>query len=205
MAYELAKRISNMRAARRLGITESEFLRLIAGYLRRNRACRNVDNLLGGGMKRAEAAELFTAEVRALQGIYPDGHKRLRNWGAWSRDRSGIFPTLSPPGLWAEAICSKFDDFADEGDLKKAEEDKRYVTQTGDGKSERAETEPYDEKEANELDDFLHKRFPWNVRKCLMVAYVTLELPENQFPHHACCTHPTFLANLSLVLSEVER
>jgi hypothetical protein len=36
-------------------------------------------------MKRdLEAAEIFTARVRGLQGIYATAHEALKNWGAWS-------------------------------------------------------------------------------------------------------------------------
>lgn len=48
MAYSLAKRVTKPHAAERMGVSEDELLKLIAGYLRRFPACRNVDNLLGG-------------------------------------------------------------------------------------------------------------------------------------------------------------
>lgn len=149
-------------------------------------------------MRRVDLSLIFTAEVRAIQGLYPLGHSKLRNWGAWSRDRSGIFPSLSPPGLWEQCVVSKFGDFAD------ARDEPDRVEPEEPAKAERAETEPYDEKSAEELDELLHREFPYKIRKCLLVAYVTVSVPEGQFPALSCCTHADFLARLAQVLGRVD-
>ena len=149
-------------------------------------------------MRRADLSPIFTAEVRAIQGLYPAAHRALVNWGAWSRDRSGIFPSLSPPGLWAQCDTDKFGDFADETD------EPERIKPMEPAKAERAETEPYDEKTAVELDELLHAEFPYKIRKCLLVAYVTVSVPEGQFPALSCCTHADFLARLAQVLGRVE-
>lgn len=48
VAYRLARSVSKPHAAERMGVTEDELYKLIAGYLKRFPHCRNVDNLLGG-------------------------------------------------------------------------------------------------------------------------------------------------------------
>jgi hypothetical protein len=61
-----------------------------------------------------DEAELERIEVRAIQGLYPEAHQALTNLGRWWRDRRGIFPTQARPGMWDEALPSKFGDFADD-------------------------------------------------------------------------------------------
>lgn len=155
-------------------------------------------------MNRMDLSELFTAQVRGLQSLYPTAHRALTNWGLWSMDRAGIFPSLSAPSMWDQAIHSKFGDFADEADDRAG-----YAEQT-EFKAERIEQEPFDEKSANELDEWLHEgcgtedeRFPWSIRRCLIVAYVTREVPERDFPRLSKCGHDDFLARLESVLGAI--
>jgi hypothetical protein len=147
-------------------------------------------------MNQSDFVAAFVAEVRGIQGFYPKAHQALRNWGFWSRDRSGIFPCISKPSIWDEYDSSKAD-FAEEG------EGQQVVQQT-EVKQERAETPDFNEKEAVELDELLHDRFPYEIRKCLLVAYVTAEIPEEQFPRFSCCTHEGFLMSLTSSLHRIQ-
>lgn len=152
-------------------------------------------------MRRADLSPIFTAEVRAIQGLYRRAHPKMLNWGLWGWDRSGLAPTLSPPGLWEMCVKSKFDDFADETDMERVQ----FAPQTEPPKGERIETEPYDEVEAEKLDVFLHAEFDWpRPRKSILVAYVRQDIQPGDFPYAARCTHAQFLADLAQVLGRVE-
>lgn len=155
-------------------------------------------------MKRdIEAGEIFSARVRGLQAIYPEAHQALVNWGSWSRDRAGIFPPgIIPPGLWNEAVPSKFGDFADASDLERVE-----VVEQTEAKAEAAEKEPYDEKQGALLDERIHGLGGLAVyqREALRVAYVTREVPEDQFARLSGCTEDAFCERLEACLMFVRR
>jgi len=138
--------------------------------------------------------------IRALQGMNEPAHLALVNWGRWSRDRHGIFPPgITPPGLWNQALPSKFGDFADE------EEGQRVEVQEP-AKAEAAEKEPYDEKAGTVLDERVHHpSFPQYLRDILKVAYVTREVPEDQFPRLIGCTEDSFCERLEACLKYVGR
>jgi hypothetical protein len=95
-------------------------------------------------------------------------------------------------------VRSKAGDFADE-DVE------RDMPEAHEVKQERAETPDFDEKVAVEVDELLHGgMFPYDIRKCLLVAYVTLEVPEDQFPRLSCCTHEGFLMSLTSSLHRIQ-
>ncbi len=151
-------------------------------------------------MKRdLEAAEIFTARIRALQGIYAAAHGALRNWGAWSRDRRGIYPTMAPPGMWAQYKPDEGEEYGDEIEGP--------LLVTVPVKAEGPDHEPYDEKTALILDERMHGAggLSQMLRESMKIAYVTLEVPEQQFPRLAGCTDDAFCERLEGCLLFVGR
>ncbi len=155
-------------------------------------------------MKRdLQDSEIIRARIRALQAIYYTEHSALCNWAKWSRDRAGIFPPgVTPPTMWAEALVSKFGDFADEKDM-----DGREIVEQTEAKAERADREEYDERAGEDLDQRIHNAhdFPAYQRDILKIAYVSREVPEDQFPRLAGCTEDTFCERLEGCLRFVSR
>jgi hypothetical protein len=149
-------------------------------------------------MNQADYAAAFTGEVRGIQSAYPQAHQALRNWGLWSRDRAGIFPCISRPSIWNE-YAPKVGDFAEENLDRELPRDEVV-------KQEMAETPDYSEKEAVELDEYMHgpEGLVYAIRKCLLVAYVSLEIPEDQFPKLAGVTHEGFLMSLTSALYRIQ-
>ena len=146
-----------------------------------------------------DLSEVFTAQVRALQAMYPAAHAALCNWAYWSRDRVGIGPSeYLPPNPVFAAIDRGEWDRDGYGEIEP--EGWTPPPTTGEERADRAEQEPYNEREADALDVYLHSRFPWNVRKCLVAAYVSRTAPEQDFPGMARCSHEEFLNRLELVL-----
>jgi hypothetical protein len=151
-------------------------------------------------MKRdLEAAEIFTARIRALQGIYAAAHGALRNWGAWSRDLRGLKPTVAPPGMWSQYKPTEADDYGDEM--------VGPVLVTVPAKSEGPDHELYDERTALILDERMHGPggLPQMMREAMKIAYVTLEVPEQQFPRLAGCNDDAFCERLETCLLFVGR
>ena len=143
-------------------------------------------------MKRdVDQSEIERAEIRAIQALYPEAHAALRNWGAWSRDRYKIGPRDARPGMWDEAIPSKFGDFADETDEPEVREQVEV-------KAEAAAKEPYDEKSGCELDARIHGNggLAEYQRNAIRIAYVSRETPEDQFHRFAGCLPSTFRERL---------
>lgn len=146
-------------------------------------------------------AEVFTAQVRALQSIYADAHRALVNWGAWSRDLRNVYPpgvVVSP--TWREAQPSKFGDFADE-DLE------REIPAETEVKSESLAREPHDERAGSDLDQRIHAAggLPYEIRMAVRTAYLTREIPEDQFPRMSGCSHDAFRERLEFALRFVGR
>jgi hypothetical protein len=149
---------------------------------------------------RAVEDMLFTAKIRELQGHYSRAHAALLNWGAWSRDRSGIYPTLSAPGLFRQYDSSDW--VAEEADEQAGFREQQEV------KPEPREREEFDERAGDELDTFLHRTFGYAPRRCLLVAYV-ISVPEYQYPRHASTrgivhNHDSFSEMFAQVLRQVE-
>lgn len=142
--------------------------------------------------------EVTTARIRGLQAIYADSHGALQNWGAWSRDRRGIFPTMTPPAIWSQFKRSEIDDYGEE---------QPEAPTTAPVKAEAAERQPYQELAALVLDERLHAPggLPQYVRHVIRIAYVSAELPEYQFPAICGCTLDAFCERLEAALQFVGR
>lgn len=146
--------------------------------------------------------DIFTAQVRALQAIYPQAHAALVNWGRWSRDRAGIFPPdIKPPSIWEKADPSKFGDFAEDG------EQGLGVVEQAETKAERIEAEPYDEKAGTILDERIHAPggLSCEIRRAIRVAYVSRETMESQFPDYCGTTQDGYRERLETALLFVSR
>lgn len=150
---------------------------------------------------RVTDPQICVARIRSLQAIHNEAHQALVNWGRWSRDRYKIFPKpIESPSIWDEAVPSKFGDFADEGEGERIET-------TGPAKAERAEKEPYDELKGHQLDERIHARdgLAQYLRDALKMAYVSREVPEDQFPRLTGCSEDTFCERLESCLIFVSR
>ena len=130
--------------------------------------------------------DLFPVRVRGLQGLYPDAHLALVNWGLWSRDRAGIFPIDARPSVW--------DQFkADENEAYGAEPEE---SQGPAEKAERAESDPYNELQGAILDERINSQMlSRDVSRVLVVAYVWT-IPEYQMPARAGCLPDHFCERL---------
>ncbi len=146
-------------------------------------------------------ADVFAAQVRALQSIYDEAHKALVNWGAWSRDLRNVYPAgyvMSP--TWREALPSKFGDFGE------VDENTEVVPQA-EVKAESAEREAYDERAGLEIDRRMHEAggLSLDVRLAVRAAYLSREIPEEQFPKFSGCSHDAFRERLEYALQFVGR
>jgi hypothetical protein len=157
-------------------------------------------------------AEIFAAQVRALQGIYHDAHLALMNWGAWSRDLRRVFPAdIVPSPTWREAQHSKFGDFGDEVDEARRVEEEVHRAAQVEVKGEAAEREPYEERRALILDERMHGPggLSLEVRRVLRIAYGAKQNERsahvNQFPRFAGCTEDAFRERLEVALQFVTR
>jgi hypothetical protein len=141
---------------------------------------------------------LLTARIRGLQAIYATEHARLVNWGNWSWDRRGIFPTLAPPSLWNQFKRNENEDYGEEQEKVPADEAP---------KTEPLPPRPYEELPAVILDERLHAaggpaQF---VRHVAKVAYVSREVPEEQFARLSGCSEDAFCERLEALLVFVRR
>ena len=160
-------------------------------------------------MKRDIAdAEITRARIRALQGVYPRAHSALENWGAWSRDRHGIFPPENPPPSPVYAAIDRSEwDRDGYGEVEEQHVSEARM-EAEDRKSERADREEYDEKAGYDLDARINDRslLPTYLAQLLAVAYArTRETPEDQLPRLAGCTEDTFCERLEACLRFVGR
>lgn len=149
-------------------------------------------------MNRLDGNEILIAQIRALQAIHAQAHEALKAWGAWSMDRRGIFPTMSPPGLWDQYRAAEGEEYGEEP---------KEAPLAIPVKSEGPETPPYDEKLATVLDERMHG--PGGLamfqRHVVKIAYATRELPEYQMPRQAGCTEDAFRERLEAALLFVGR
>ena len=154
-------------------------------------------------MKRDIAgAEITRARIRALQALYPNAHATLENWGAWSRDRHGIFPPENPPPSPVYAVIDRSEwDRDGYGEVEEQRVSEARM-EAEDRKSERAEREEYDERLGTLLDERINDRalMPLYLREAVKVAYVSREVPEDQFPRLAGCTEDAFCERLEACL-----
>lgn len=155
------------------------------------------------GEQRELAAGILVGRIRNLQATYESEHAALVNWGHWSADRRGIFPTQAPPGIWDEF---KRDENEAYGEV--AEDELPELTdEAKTRKAEHLPTPEYDERKAVELDERIHGHggLPVDFRHALRAAYVTREIPEHQFPREAGCTDDAFCERLESCLLFVGR
>lgn len=142
-----------------------------------------------------------TVRIRALQAMYSVEHLALVNWGLWSMDRSGLFPTVSRPSVWDQFKRSEGDDYGEEKDHAER------IQYPGPAKSEAPEREPYDERAAVILDERMHHPggLAVHVREAIRVAYVSREVPDEQFPRLTGCSVDAFCERLEGALLFVGR
>lgn len=125
---------------------------------------------------RVDPREVFIAQVRALQSIYPAAHAALKNWGSWSRELHGVFPSVAHPG-WTEFYVAPQEWGEEPLALAPLPVPQQHV------RPEREKEARADEKAGMELDARIHDDdFPVVWRNVLAAAYVTVEVPEDQFP-----------------------
>lgn len=138
-------------------------------------------------MRDLDWREIAAARIRALQGLHADAHAALLNWGAWSRDRRGIFPALAAPAMWDQFRRDGTEGYAEEGEGVKPGDTE--PVETPPAKAEAAEREPYQELPARILDERMHGPggLGNEIRRALRIAYVSVDIPEYQFPHLSSC------------------
>jgi hypothetical protein len=148
--------------------------------------------------------EIFTAEVRGIQSLYPKAHKALLNWGVWSRDLSGVFPKeYAANGMWEQYSASKCDPDG-WGEIQES------IVQSLPAKQERTEEPKADEKLGTQVDEWIHKdSFPAVWRNVVRAAYY-YRVAEFQYPIFAVKRKPPmnqacFLMFLAGSLKRVER
>lgn len=146
----------------------------------------------------ADLHDVFPARIRGLQAIYQPAHTALINWGAWSRDRAGIFPAgIVSPTIW------------DAGAAFGQEEEQVLMQEKGWGEAEavegaagieKAEREhdPYSELAGSILDERLHSPGGPNqeIRRVLRIVYVLRDTHESLYPRAAGCGHDAFCERL---------
>lgn len=141
--------------------------------------------------------DLARIRIRGLQGIYEKEHRALVEWGLWSLDRRGIFPTLKPPSVWDQFKRSEVEAWGD-------------APENHEGPAEKAELLPrvgYNERMGLMIDERIHGvgGLPDYVRLAMRVAYVTREVPEDQFPRLAGCSLDAYCERLEHALRFVGR
>jgi hypothetical protein len=149
-------------------------------------------------MNRVDQNEILTAQIRSLQAIHNLAHTALVNWGAWSLDRRGIFPTMDPPGWTQQYRASEGEEWGEEQATKAVETPV---------KAEAPDRPPYNEKAAIELDERLHGPGGPNVeqRRAIKIAYCTRDIPEYQFPTLSGCLADSYRERLEACLMFVAR
>jgi hypothetical protein len=142
---------------------------------------------------------LLTIRIRNLQSLYAKEHEALSNWGLWGWDRRGIFPGMSPPSIWSQFCQSKVEDWGDEQPAP--------VVLPVKAKAEPPPIPAYNERNAIALDERLHGAGgpAGFIRQVAKVAYVTREVPEEQFAKLSGCTEDAFCERLETLLLYVRR
>ena len=143
---------------------------------------------------------IFAGQVRGIQSAFPLAHEALVNWGRWSRELQGLFPTISRPSIWDEAAPGDPTDWTEEGDIGLGIVEQREIKAEGPEKIES------DEKAGTELDVLIHDypNFPAIWRVVLKAAYFTREIPEYQFPREARVKPDSYLTFLDGALRHIE-
>lgn len=143
--------------------------------------------------------QIQAARIRELQSRYPQAHEALMNWGAWSRDRSGMYPAISQTHVFDQYVHDETEGYAEEGE---GVTNPHAVIVT---KAER-DSEDYDEKSAVALDARLHPDLAEYLRIVLRAAYVDGGPREGRWYVYANCSTPDqFLERLELAFRFVGR
>ena len=146
----------------------------------------------------ADWRDIFRGQVREIQTHYPAAHAALRNWGRWSRELHGIFPQIAQPG-WTEFYRAPQEWAEDPVALAP------LPAAPQNARSERDREERADERSGVELDIRVHAlHFPTIWRRVLRAAYVTIEVPEDQFPTIAKVGAQGFLTFLDSALEHLD-
>lgn len=142
--------------------------------------------------------ELEAIRIRALQDRFPVEHEALLNWGAWSRDRKGMYPALSQPKMFEQYVHDETEGYGEESEPA-------YTENVVMVKAEREE-ETYDEKSAIALDERIHQGLAEYLRIALRTAYVDGGPREGRYYVYANCPTPdAFLERLQAGLAYVGR
>lgn len=150
--------------------------------------------------QQALAVGILVGRIRTLQAIHSEAHKALINWGDWSADRRGIFPILAPPEMWDQFKRDEREDYGEE-------QAPAVTPEASTPKAERAPLRGYDERAGLALDERIHAAggLPVEMRRAIRTAYVTREVPEEQFPRFAGCSEDAFCERLEACLLFVGR
>lgn len=150
--------------------------------------------------QQALAVSILIGRIRTLQSMYWDAHQALTNWGHWSADRRGIFPTQAPPAMWDQFKRDEREDYGDE-------QPPAVTAEAALPKAEAAPRPEYDERSAVALDERIHGYggLPLEMRVAMRVAYVSREVPEEQFPRFTGCSEDGFCERLEHCLRFVGR
>lgn len=139
--------------------------------------------------------EIFNGQIREIQARYPLAHEALRNWGLWSRETGGIFPSLAKPG-WTEFYKPDGDGYG---------EAEAIPDPTETVKAERVEAPRSDERSGMEVDIRIHAlHFPTIWRRVLRAAYVTVEIPEYECPRAARVGYQGYVTFLDAALEHLQ-
>lgn len=143
----------------------------------------------GVNARAVDHDELFVIQVRALQCMYPQAHRDLQQWGAWSHD-SGTIPGLTnhikSPSFW-----DQYDPASDAEGY--ADTEAQPIAPQVEVRAEAAERDPYDEKRGEEIDRLIHNpNFPAVFRRVIKCAYY-FRVPEFQYARTARVDPDNFL------------
>lgn len=150
--------------------------------------------------QRALAVGVLIGRIRAIQDAHGTAHRALINWGRWSADRRGIFPTLAPPAMWDQFKRDEREDYGEE-------QEPAVSIEKQPAKAEAPPMPEYNEREAVEIDERIHGYggLSAEVRLAIRTAYATREVPEEQFPRLSGCGDDAFCERLAECLSFVGR
>lgn len=151
-----------------------------------------------------DEVDFETLRIRQLQADHEDAHRAMLNWGRWAGDRRGVFPGSNPKCSLGPFFKPQAGEVYGEGDVNARPE---KVTPLEPFRGQPRERIPYDAKAAVILDErlcggLISLEVMWAIR----TAYVSREIPENQFYALSNCSTPDqFLERLGTALRYVRR
>jgi hypothetical protein len=142
--------------------------------------------------------------IRGIQARFALAHAALTNWGAWSRDRYNIGPKDSRTKVFEQYVHDETEAY---GEVEQGEATRAADIAPELRKAEFDDPEPHDEKAGAILDERLHSNSGLcaDIRRIIRVAYVTREVPENQFHRLSGCSEDAFCERLEVALQFVRR